>query len=87
MTVSEKAVPSMAPGAGPRDLSGDLARHRDQSDASVTCPPGGYPQTVGGNPNAPADRQASDQDDTGVATTSPGPYSTATQWHGMGANY
>lgn len=81
------AVPSMAPGAGPRDLSGDLARHRAQPDASVTTPPGGYPTTVGGNPNPPAEQQASDPDGTAVATTTVGPYSTDTQWNGGGANY
>lgn len=81
-----KQVPSMAPGAGPRDLSGDLARHREQPDASVTQPPGGYPTTVGGNPNAPAERQTSD-DSVGAPAQTPGPYSTATQWAGQGANY
>jgi hypothetical protein len=82
-----KAVGSTAPGAGSRDMSGDLQRHRDRPDASVTCPPGGYPQTVGGNPNAPADRQTSDDGMTGVAVQAPGPYSQATQWVGGGANY
>lgn len=82
-----KAVPSIAPGAGPRDLSGDLRRHRDQSDAVVTCPPGGFPVTVGGNPNAPAVRQTSDDDATGVGVQAPGPYSQATAWVGGGANY
>lgn len=82
-----KAVASSAPGAGPQDLSGDLERHRAQQDATVTQPPGGYPVTVGGNPDAPADRQTSEQDDTGVATASPGPYSAATQWTGQGGGY
>lgn len=82
-----KAVASMAPGAGPRDMSGDLQRHRDQSDASVTTPPGGYPTTVGGNPNPPAVRQTSDDDMTGVAVSAPGPYSLASKWVGGGANY
>jgi len=72
-----KAVPSVAPGSGPRDMSGDLARHREGNDARLTAPPGGYPETVGGNPDKPADRQVSDEDDTGVATSQPGPYSTA----------
>lgn len=81
-----KHVPSIAPGPGPRDLSGDLQRHRDKPDASVTDPPGGYPTTVGGNPNPPAERQTSD-DDNGVATSGPGPYSTATQWHPQGGGY
>jgi hypothetical protein len=72
-----KHVPSIVPGAGPRDASGDLARHRDRTDAGPTVPPGGYPETVGGNPGAPADRQVSGEPDTGVATSGPGPYSTA----------
>lgn len=80
-----KHVPSIAPGRGPRDLSGDLQRHRDQPDASVTTPPGGYPTTVGGNPNAPADRQVSDEDTNAVQA--PGPYSQGTKWIGGGANY
>ena len=78
-------MPSIAPGPGPRDLSGDLQRHRDQPDASVTAPPGGYPTTVGGNPNAPADRQVSDEDTNTVQA--PGPYSQGTKWIGGGANY
>lgn len=82
-----KAIQSTAPGAGPRDIAGDLQRHRAQTDASVTSPPGGYPQTVGGNPNAPTDRQTSDDGMTGVATQAPGPYSQATKWVGGGANY
>jgi hypothetical protein len=77
----------MAPGAGPRDISGDLQRHRDQPDASMTTPPGGYPVTVGGNPNAPADRQTSDDGMTGVDVAAPGPYSLATKWVGGGADY
>lgn len=81
-----KHVPSMAPGLGPRDLSGDLQRHRERPDASVTAPPGGYPTTVGGNPNPPAVRQSSD-DDTGGAVQAPGPYSEGTRWIGGGANY
>lgn len=81
-----KAVPSSVPGGGARDLAADLQRHRSQSDATVTCPPGGYPQTVGGNPDAPADRQSSD-DDSGGPVLAPGPYSQATQWVGGGANY
>ena len=79
-----KHVPSLAPGRGPRDLSADLQRHRDQPDASVTTPPGGYPQTVGGNPDAPADRQMSDD---GNAVSAPGPYSQGTKWIGGGADY
>lgn len=82
-----KAVPSMAPGAGPRDISGDLRRHRDVPDASVTAPPGGYPVTVGGNPNAPADRKTSDDGMVGVDVSAPGPYSLATKWVGGGADY
>jgi len=82
-----KAVPSIAPGPGPRDLSGDLQRHRDRPDASVTEPPGGYPVTVGGNPHPPADRQVSDEADTGVEVAAPGPYSQATKWVGGGARY
>lgn len=82
-----KEVPSIAPGAGPRDLSADLQRHRDQPDASVTRPPGGYPETVGGNPDAPADRQVSDDASTGIDVAAPGPYSQATKWIGGGANY
>lgn len=72
-----KHVPSIAPGAGPRDASGDLARHRDRADAGPTVPQGGYPETAGGNPDAPADRQVSDEPGTGVATSGPGPYSAA----------
>lgn len=79
-----KHVPSLAPGPGPRDLSGDLQRHREQADASVTAPPGGYPTTVGGNPNPPADRQVSDDEGTVQA---PGPYSQGTRFIGGGANY
>jgi hypothetical protein len=81
-----KTVPSMAPGASLRDMSGDLQRQRDHADACVTAPPsGGFPQTVGGNPDPPADRQTSDEDDTGVTTTSPGPYEQATKFIGGGA--
>lgn len=58
-------------------MSADLARHREGNDARPTAPPGGYPETVGGNPDAPAGRQVSDQPETGVATGQPGPYSTA----------
>ena len=82
-----KHVPSLAPGHGPRDLSGDLQRHRDQPDATVTAPPGGYPTTVGGNPNPPADRQVSDEESTGIAVQAPGPYSQGTKWIGSGGNY
>lgn len=82
-----KAVASCVPGYGPRDLTGDLQRHREQSDATVTAPPGGYPTTVGGNPNPPAERQVSDEEYTGVAVQAPGPYSMATRWVGGGANY
>lgn len=84
---NSKAVPSMAPGVGLRDMSGDLQRHREQADASVTTPAGGYPVTVGGNPNPPADRQTSDDGTTGVDVAAPGPYSQATKWVGGGANY
>lgn len=82
-----KAVRSTTATANLRDLAGDLARHRVGSDAKVTKPPGGYPRTVGGNPNAPADRQVSDQEYTGVEVQAPGPYSLATKWVGGGANY
>lgn len=80
-----KTVPSSAPGHRLRDMSGDLARHRDGSDARLTQPFGGYPQTVGASPDAPAQRQTSDEDTTGVAVASPGPYSQATKWIGGGA--
>lgn len=82
-----KAVTSTAPGAGPRDISGDLRRHRDLPDAAVTAPPGGYPKTVGGNPNPPDVRQTSDEAMTGVEVSAPGPYSLASKWVGGGANY
>ena len=82
-----KQVQSSAPDSGLRDLSGDLQRHREQNDATVTCPPGGYPETVGSNPNPPADRQVSDEEYTGVSVAAPGPYSQATKWVGGGANY
>ncbi len=82
----DKTVPSMAAGANLRDMSGDLARHRDHADACLTTPPaGGYPRTVGGNPDPPAVRQTSDEDYTGVTTTSPGPYEQATKFIGGGA--
>lgn len=81
-----KHVPSVTPGPGPRDLSADLQRHRDKPDASTTEPPGGYPTTVGGNPNPPAERQTSD-DDTGGTVQAPGPYSQGAKWIGGGANY
>lgn len=80
-----KHVPSSAPGAAVRDLSGDLQRHRETTDATVTTPPGGYPVTAGGNPDPPADRQASDDGMTGVAVSAPGPYSQGTKWVGGGA--
>jgi hypothetical protein len=80
-----KAVASAAPGAGPRDASGDVARQWEGNDARLTAPPGGYPQTVGGNPDGPAKRQVSDEDETGVTVQAPGPYSQATQWIGGGA--
>ena len=73
-----KHVRSAAPGAGPRDLSGSLARQRDGNDAKVTEPPGGWPAIVGGNPDRGAGRLQSDDAMTGVATTSPGPYSLST---------
>ena len=82
-----KAVTSTAPGAGPRDLSADLQRHRDQPDATVTRPPGGYPETVGGSPGAPADRKTSDDGMAGIAVSAPGPYSMATRFTAGGANY
>jgi hypothetical protein len=65
-------VPSGVPGQGPADLSAKLAAHRSQDGPSVTpgAPPGGYPKTVGGNPDAPADRQQSDPG--GPPMTAPG---------------
>lgn len=53
-------VPSSVPGRGPQDLSAKLAEHRSRPDAGPTVPPGGYPQTVGGNPDAPASESSSD---------------------------
>jgi hypothetical protein len=82
-----KAVASLAPGPGPRDISADLRRHQQAPDAAVTAPPGGYPLTVGGNPNPPADRQVNDDECDGVGVAAPGPYSLATKWVGGGANY
>ena len=81
-----KHVPSLALGPGPCDRSGDLQRHREQPDATVTMPAGGYPTTVGGNPTAPAERLTSDED-SGGAVQAPGPYSQGTKWIGQGANY
>lgn len=52
----------------------------------MTEPPGGYPTTVGGNPNPPADRQVSD-DEAGGPVQAPGPYSTASAFRPQGANY
>ena len=46
-----KHVVSSAPG-GPRDLSGALARQRAGSDARPTVPAGGWPATVGADPDA-----------------------------------
>jgi len=65
-------VPSGVPGAGPSDLSARLAAHRAADGPSVTtgAPPGGYPATVGTNPDAPADRRQSDQG--GPPMTAPG---------------
>lgn len=71
-----KHVPSRAPGAGPRDLSGSLARHRQGGDARETIPPGGYPETAGTNPDAPEDRQVSDSG--GDVVPGLGPYSAVT---------
>jgi hypothetical protein len=53
-------VPSSVPGRGPQDLSAKLAQHRNRADAGPTVPPGGYPQTVGGNPDAPDVPEQSD---------------------------
>lgn len=53
-------VPSSVPGRGPTDLSAKLAAHRARPDAGPTTPPGGYPTTVGGNPDAPPNEQSSD---------------------------
>lgn len=59
-----KHVPSAVPSQGPRDLSGALARHRAR-EAGPTEPPGvpagGWPATVGADPDAPAGVQASDR--------------------------
>jgi hypothetical protein len=68
-------VPTSVPGAaGPSDLSGTLNRIRAQNDVGAT-PAGGYPTTVGGNPNAPADRQTSDSG--GQVAQAPGTDATA----------
>lgn len=76
-----KHVPSVVPGRGPSDLSGNLTAHRDRPDAGPTRPAGGYPETVGGNPDAPAQREQSDT--SGQPSQSPAdqnPWSEATEW-------
>jgi hypothetical protein len=79
-------VPSSVPGRGPADLSAKLAAHRARTDAGPTVPAGGYPATVGDNPNAPADEQSSD--DGGQVAQAPGTdrgaWSDATQFNSMG---
>jgi hypothetical protein len=57
-------------------LSASLAAHRARTDAGPTVPAGGYPQTVGGNPDAPADVEQSDPG--GQVSQAPG--SEASAW-------
>lgn len=80
-----KHVPSVVPGQGPTDLSAALDRHRSRTDAGPTEPPGGYPQTVGVNPDAPEQRLMSDS----AALTSPTPNasSSPTAFPPNGASY
>ena len=79
-------VPSSVPGRGPTDLSAKLAAHRARTDAGVTMPAGGYPATVGGNPDAPADPKQSDAG--GQVAQAPGTdaaaWSDATQFNAQG---
>ena len=67
-------------GAGPRDLSAALARHRARGDAGPTEPPGGYPATVGADPGPAA---AGKSPDNGQVLSSPtgSAWSTANTWH------
>jgi hypothetical protein len=79
-------VPSAVPGRGPSDLSARLAAHRQRPDAGPTEPAGGYPQTVGGNPGAPAGREQSDT--AGQPAQAPGTdtaaWSDATKFNAQG---
>jgi len=79
-------VPSSVPGRGPTDLSARLAAHRNRPDAGPTVPAGGYPATVGGNPDAPAAPQQSDAG--GQVAQAPGTdtaaWSDATKFNAQG---
>jgi hypothetical protein len=82
-----KHVPSMAPG-GPRDLSKDLARQRQGSDARLTQPPGGYPETVGKDPGDPSISPSRQMPDDPLTAAEPAAYSVGNSYHaGMRANY
>lgn len=87
-----KAVPSAVPSQGPRDLSAAVARHRAR-EAGPTEPPGvpagGWPATVGTDPDAPPGITPSDKW-TGDPLTSatPDSFQQGAAWTtGSGGNY
>lgn len=82
-----KHVPSMAPG-GPRDLSADLARQREGSDARLTEPPGGEPETVGLEQGPEGVEPSRQMPDDPVTSAEPAAYSVGNSFHaGMKADY
>jgi hypothetical protein len=84
---SKKAVRSSAPDGRPRDLSSDLERHRDRLDAGPTQPPGGWPQTTGRDPDAPAGVEPSSAwSGDPLSSATPQAYSSGSAFHG-GGNY
>lgn len=82
-----KHVPSMAPG-GPRDLSADVARQRAGTDARLTDPKGGYPETVGKIPGPPGAGASREMTGDPLTSAEPAAYSVGNSYHaGMRANY
>jgi hypothetical protein len=86
-----KHVVSAVPGQGPRDLSDAVERHR-QREAGLTDPPGvpagGWPQTAGHDPDAPAGIEPS-QPWTGdpISSATPSSYSAANSFHPRNPDY
>jgi hypothetical protein len=87
-----KHVPSSAPGQGPVSAVGRLNKHREAEQGPTTTdssstPPGGWPETVGDNPNPPAERLASQDQGVEVTGGEPGVSSWATAFPPVGGNY
>jgi hypothetical protein len=86
-SVARKSVTSSVPGHTPRDLSQDLARHRDKMDAGPTQPPGGWPQTTGRDPDAPQGVEPSNAwSGDPLSSATPQAFSSANSFHPSG-NY